>query len=74
MRNALVDLLVTERAVLGVHGRTRRLRGDLSFGHVGAEQALAEIEQGAAGEDVDRADRAFADEHAEHEAAEARSA
>ena len=45
MRNALVDLLVAERAVLGVHGGAGRRRGDLCLGYVGAEQALAEIEE-----------------------------
>ena len=70
MRNALVDLLVAERAVLGVDRRALRQRGDLRLGHVGPEQAFAEVEQRAAGKDVDRTDRAFADQHAEQEAAE----
>ena len=70
VRNALIDLLVAERAVLGVNGGAGRRRGDLCLGYVGAEQALAEIEQRLPREDVERADRAFADEHAEQETAE----
>ena len=70
MRNALVDLLVAKRAVLGVDRRALRQRSDLCLGHVGAEQLLTEVEQRAAGEDVDAADCAFADEHTENEPAE----
>ena len=45
MPNALVDLLVAKRAVLGVDGGAGRRRGYLCLGYVGAEQALTEIKE-----------------------------